>query len=591
MGVMTDTHFPDDGRAPVRALSIRLGVAWCAVVLPRVVAAIAFLASRPRGTITTFFFLKEDAGPLLAASLILLLIGLPSVRLSPAGAGWIAGLAERRGRALCVAAALAVGAAALAGWWLVCQAYPLSMDEFFAAFDARIFSRGRLVAEIPPAWRGYAVALQPWFVVHTPGQQYWASPYLPVNAAFRALFGALGSQALAGPFWAASSIVTVYSLGRRLWPERKDVAIVSALLLATSPQLVITAMSPYAMSAHLALNLIWLWLFLRKGWPWHGLAIVVAFMATGLHQALFHPLFAAPFVLQLWLSRRWRLAGFYTAAYAVICLFWVSCWGPLAHGQGMAAPAAAATGAVDFARRALGLFVLPAPDAVGLMALNLLRLVAWQNPLAVALGALGAAHAVRGRDPVLAPLAAGMALTVAAMTMVMPFQGHGWGYRYLHGYLGALSLLAGLAWVKATPRYAEGGGAWSAFCVAAAFSLIVALPLRAGQAFPFIRPYARSYAAIRHARSDVVVVDPQDLVYGVDLVRNDPFLERGPKVMDLGHLTTAAALALCARYKVALFDRADGQALGVASYAPALPTPGKAEVLRSLSCAAHVVAP
>ena len=575
-----------------RALPIRLGVAWAAAVLPLTIVAIAYLLGRPPATITTYFFLAQDAGVLLAASLILLLIGRPSMRLGARPAMWIAGVAERRGWSLCLAAAAIVGATAFAGWWLIYQTYPLSMDEFWAAFDARIFSRCKLMAEIAPAWRPYVPALQPFWAMQTPAHQYWASTYLPMNAAFRAAFGALGSQALAGPFWAALSIVTVHALGRRLWPDRKDAALVSAVLLATSSQLVITAMSPYAMSGHLALNLVWLWLFLKKGAAWHGLAVVAAFAATGLHQAIFHPLFAAPFVVGLWLNRRWRLASFYTLAYAAICLFWASYWALMLRSQGVAPGAAEAHGAGDFARRALALIASPTPGGFGLMALNLLRFAAWQNPLAVALGALGAVHAVRGRDPVLAPLAAGLALTVAAVMVVCPFQGHGWGFRYLHGFLGSLCLLAGLAWVRLTPPGGEGDRrAWAAMGVTTAFSLLFAFPVRAQQTFELIRPYARSHAAIQSAPAEVVIVDPEELTYGVDLVRNDPFLERGPKVMDVGRLTAAQALSLCGRYKVALFDRADGEALGVAAFPATPPSAAKAAVLRALSCAAHVVRP
>jgi hypothetical protein len=588
---MTDPPLAEHRSASDRGLGIRLGVAWLAVVLPLTILGSLYLLSQPPATITTYFFFSQDLGLLLAASLIPVLITLPSVRLSAGRARWIAGLVERRGWTLCLTAALMVGAAAFAGWWLLFQAYPLSMDEFCAAFDARIFSHGKLLAEVPAAWRPYIGALQPSFIQHTADQRYWVSPYLPMNAALRALAGTLGSQALAGPCWAATSIVTVYALGRRLWPDRKDAAVVSALLLATSAQLLFTAMTPYAMSAHLALNLVWLWLFLRKGWPWHGMAAATGFAATGLHQMLFHPLFAAPFILQLWLGRRWRLAGFYTVAYAAICLFWISYQGLLLQGQGLAPSAAAAHGAADFTHQALALLA-PTPGAPGLMALNLLRFAAWQNPLAVALGVLGALYAVRGRDRVLAPLTAGMALTVAAMLVVMPFQGHGWGYRYLHGFLGGLCLLAGLAWVKLTPSGAEGGQrAWAAFGAAGAYCLMLAFPICAHQAVDWLRPYARSNAAIQSTRADVVIVDPKYLTYGFNLVRNDPFLERGPKVMDVNYLTAPQALALCAHFKVALFDRTDGAALGVATLPPMPPPAGKAEVLRSLSCATRVVAP
>ena len=91
---------------------------------------------------------------------------------------------------------------------------------------------------------------------------------------------------------------------------------VGVILLVCSSQFLITAMTPYAMTAHLALNMIWLWLFLRDTRGAHALAAGVAFVACGLHQVVFHPLFAAPFILSLLRARRWKLAGDYGAADA-----------------------------------------------------------------------------------------------------------------------------------------------------------------------------------------------------------------------------------------------------------------------------------
>ena len=101
------------------------------------------------------------------------------------------------------------------------------------------------------------------------------------------------------------------------------------------------------MPAHLAFNLAWLWLFLRGGKAGHAGAIAVGFLATGIHQLIFHPMFVAPFVLQLWLRRRWGLGALYTLAYAAICLFWIEYW-PLASWVSGVAP-----GDSDWDRRRL----------------------------------------------------------------------------------------------------------------------------------------------------------------------------------------------------------------------------------------------
>jgi hypothetical protein len=41
------------------------------------------------------------------------------------------------------------------------------------------------------------------------------------------------------------------------------------------------------------------------------------------------------------------------------------------------------------------------------------------------------------------------------MFILLPYQGHGWGYRYLHGLIGSLSLLAGYGWIALSERAAR----------------------------------------------------------------------------------------------------------------------------------------
>ncbi|MDQ6702482.1 MAG: hypothetical protein M3Z96_04935, partial [Pseudomonadota bacterium] len=55
-------------------------------------------------------------------------------------------------------------------------------------------------------------------------------------------------------------------------------------------------------------------------------AIAVGFLASGLHQLIFHPLFVAPFIVRLWASGRRPLALVYIVGYSFICLFWISYW-------------------------------------------------------------------------------------------------------------------------------------------------------------------------------------------------------------------------------------------------------------------------
>jgi hypothetical protein len=591
---MAHERTADHGLRP--ALAILAG--WLALAVPLGAIAGVYVGFE-RGPainrhlqINHYFLLDQDVVVLVLATLVLGLVCLPFLMIREAAAERAARIAGRHGGKIAFAAGALVFLAALMGAKLVYQDYPLSLDEFWATFDARIFQHGRFLAEVPARWRPFAAALQPQWRMEIVGDTHWASTYLPMNAALRAVFGLLGSQDLAGAFWAGLSVVAVFFIGRRLWPERLDAALVAAVLLASSSQLVFAGMSAYAMPAHLALNLLWLWLVLRRTRPSHAAAAVVAFVATGLHQMIFHPLFAAPFVLDFWRARRWGAAVFHTAAYAVIGLFWMVYWSVMLKSQGLAMVSQTGLGAVHVLYEAIHLVRHIKSNTVGVMAENGLRLIAWQNPLAVGLGVVGAVLAVKRREPVGICLTAGIVLTIVAMILLLAFQGEGWGYRYLHGFLGSLCLLAGSAWIRATPQSWPPRRAWAALIALTAFSVIVLMPIRAIQASALIHPFARGQRAIEGAGADVVIVDPTGVWYGRDEVRNDPFLLQGPKVLSADMLTPAQADALCARYRVAVFDRQDAPRVGMRTF----PQPEEVHIgqvraaMAARACGRHVLA-
>jgi hypothetical protein len=195
-------------------------------------------------------------------------------------------------------------------------------------------------------------------------------------------------------------------------------------------------------------------------------------------------------------------------------------------------------------------------DGLGMMAKNLLRFLTWQNPAVPALAILALPAAVSGRGP-LRSLTAGIVLTLVAMAAIMPYQGHGWGYRYLHGFLGAACLLAAASWVRISaslkPEAVRACGLGIA--LAGLFSVLVLVPIRAHQVRTYIRPYLEASEAIAQAQSDVVVVDATNMFFAPDLVRNDPFLRNHPKVMDLVIMRERHIRAVCAEHSVTIFDR------------------------------------
>jgi hypothetical protein len=165
-------------------------------------------------------------------------------------------------------------------------------------------------------------------------------------------------------------------------------------------------------------------------------------------------------------------------------------------------------------------------------------------------------------------LAAGIALTTAALIVLMPYQGYGWGYRYWHGLLGSIALIGVLGGAGLVEGLSDldRRAAQTLFVAAAMVSAFALLPFRAIQAHSLVAPYARIEAAVRAAPADVVLVDSRGGWYLNDLVRNDPFLQRRPLVMRARALTPDQISALCVKHRLALVTAADAARLG--AYAP-----------------------
>jgi hypothetical protein len=511
-------------------------------------------------TLTTRVFWTQDYVWLLAAALLLMVCAWLVV---PRLAAWIsARLARPRHTALCLGAFAAAG---IAGAYAVTHGFQLSGDEMMADFDATILRTGQLIAPVSVFWRPFDRALVPNFLRPVSDGAGLVSDYLPGNAALRALVGLVASPDWTSPLLAGLAVLALFRVTRRLWPAQPEPVVVAVLVLTTSSQMLVTASTSFAMTAHMAINLVWLWLFLRDDRIGHAGAIVAGFIGTGLHQIVFHPLFAAPFILQLLLRRRWRLSAVYVGAYAAICTFWVAYPGIVLAGIAAPADQTMATAGPHFLAHVTNMvetFTLALNLELTLD--NLLRLLAWQNVMIVPLLIVSLAAVYRG-DGLARPLAAGVVLTTLVPFILMPWQGNGWGYRYLHGCLGNLALLAGYGWLNLTAHSdsEQRDRACSLLAIATAFSVLVLLPVHLLQVQRNEAPYRAAEAAIRGAPTDVVLVDPTGILFANDLVRNDPFLRDRPKVLTLTYLDDAQIATLCSRFSVSVFDQQQDSALGL----------------------------
>lgn len=440
---------------------------------------------------------------------------------------------------LAVWLAVAIVPIGVLGWYAIFHGYPLSMDEYAAVFQARVFARGRLDAPIPAAWAPYAPAAVPVFIVGGFHPLSWIAAYLPVYPALRAPLEALGAGALTNPLLAAAALLLVAAVAGRAWPDAPDRRPLAALLLAASSQFLVMSMTAYAMPAMLAVNLLWLWLYQRDDrWPRVGLHVMAA-AAVGLNNPFPHGLFVAPFLLRLLRERRFaRLIGL-TAVYGVSAAGWyyyMALTNPWAQ-QG----------------KLHSLFVVPDVARLFVQGLSLELVLTWQTPL-VALLILFGIRNIKSLTAFEKDLALGVAASIVFYAFFFSDQGHGWGYRYVYPVLGNVALLS----ASALSRLGEAAPAAARRLLLASLALTLAqLPIRLWEAESVTRPFATAYERLEARDQEIVVIPTDSVWYGQDLVRNEPWQRHRPLLLRQDSLGRDEYEALRRRPAEALVVSAD----------------------------------
>jgi len=471
------------------------------------------------------------------------------------------------------------------GTFAVMRDYAFTRDEEMAVFDALIFRSGHLTAAVPPEWRQFVPSLAPLYALRFPENAQWASAYLPGNAALRAGFSLLMDPAFLNPLLAGGGALLLFASARRLFPGSKSAQAVAFTLYLTSAQIAVTAMTPFAMTAHLAFNLLWLLLFLRGGRFGHVGAGVVGFIATGLHQLIFHPLFVAPFLFQLLRRKEWKPLVFYVGVYAAAGLFWMSYYGLVGGSIGAVHPSDQAGAAAFIRDRIIPMITTRDPATLPLMVFNLLRFAAWQNLAMVPLALVGIAAARRG-DEAARPFYWGIVLTILAMAFLLPFQSNGWGYRYLHGLIGNFALLAGFGW----QRVEQERRARLLLAAGTALTLFVSIPYLLWTTNRLIAPSVAAAETIDRLPADFVVIETDDVGPARDQARNDPFLRNRPLRFASSALRPSDVELLCRRGRLMFLGREDVERLGLAPLAIE-PAPAYPSLERAVSGRPCVKAP
>lgn len=422
-----------------------------------------------------------------------------------------------------VSAAVAALVAAVAVWLMKNSAF--SMDEFGAVFQARLFASGRVAADVPSPWKEHLDAVTPVFILSRPADAAWVSAYLPGNAAIRAPFERAGLGWSSGVILATVCILALGGIARRLWPNQSERQLVAVLALALSTQFLVVAGTPYAMTAHLAVNLCWLYVWVRGGRVAY-LAGPIGMFGVLLHQPVPHLLFAAPFGLRLLFQRRWPLVAWMGVWY-LMALAFAAGWHTLVGFN-------AATGGLAAA------FAAPTFTSLFVAVMHATLLLTWQTPLA-AVALVVCLRRARSLRPIEQDLLGGLVFSLAFyLCFKLVTQGHGWGWRYGHQVLGNVALLAAVAWPTFVNALGRPRALQLAF-VSAALTIVCQFPLRARLVQNTVTPFANALHWLRAQDADIVIVPNDSIWYGRDLVRNDPGLVR--PVLVFGTYGTGSANA------------------------------------------------
>ena len=398
------------------------------------------------------------------------------------------------------------------------QSHPLSMDEYAAVFQSKIFASGEIFARLPKDLVDWLVVrgFNGEFLIASRETGRAVGQYWPGFALLLSPFQFLGVPWVCNAVLSGTAILLIFWITKEVTGDRRAAGWAMLFTLASSAFLA-EGMSFYSMQAHLCANLLFVALLIRPSRYRAFGAGLVGSLALILHNPYPHVLFALPWITAMAIRRDRRsnllplLLGYLPGA--VIGLGWLmfrTDIGAGAHDPEVLKGAAA------------GIFEWPDAVIMNMRAAALAKMWVWAPPCLFIFAVLGGWH-LRG-NRVVRLLAQSAALTFAGYLFVRFDQGHGWGYRYFHSALGVIPILAGIA-MTATP---EQRPRLEAFAGASAIlSLLIIVPFQLNQIHEFISRQLAQLPAPERPGNNIYFIHPRGGFYVADLVQFDPKLRDG----------------------------------------------------------------
>jgi hypothetical protein len=416
----------------------------------------------------------------------------------------------------------------------VAHSHPMTQDDYAALFQSRVFASGHLTGEFPPDLleRLIPQIYRNRFLYASDQTGAVASAYWPGFALLLAPFSFIGAPWACNPLLASLALVLMGKLAVRFTGNSE--AFGWAMLLALgSPAFTAMATTYYSMTAHLLLNLTFVWLLLERTTGRLLLAGVVGSFALALHHPLPHALFALPWIL--WLATRHdarRSLLTLGAGYAPFVILLGFGWMVVLNDiQGKVVWAMFPSDASLLHRFGNSLWALylktktflswPDERMLSIRLAEQERLWSWAVPGLPLLAAAG--WWLGRRDSRLTLLGLSMVSTVLGYMVVWFDQGFGWGARYLHPAWGTLPILgaAAMTLVREPPTGTRLRGYVASLAL---LSLVFATALRATQIQEFVADQLSHIPFHVSDTRQIVFIRYDQENYTADLVQNDPFL-------------------------------------------------------------------
>lgn len=410
---------------------------------------------------------------------------------------------------------------------LVYHDYPLSMDEYAAVFQSKIFAHGNISAQLPAGLRDWLIVsgFNGSFLTASSQTGKVIEQYWPGFALLLAPFQFFKVPWLCNALISGLAIYLIYWITKEITSNLRAAGWAMLFALA-SGAFVANGLSYYSMQAHLAANLLFAALLIRPSQYAALGAGLVGSLALILHNPVPHALFAVPWIAATAMQRNRRqylppLILGYLPGLAV-GLEWLTFRSDIGSGSQELATLNAVS---------QGVFSWPDAVSMNMRVAALVKMWIWAVPCLFLFGLCGFAR--YRADLRVRLLASSAALTFVGYLFVKFDQGHGWGYRYFQSAWGVVPILAGCAMTErsaANTRLVTFAGA------TAILSLLIIVPFQLTQIERFISEHLAQLGPPRRPGNDVYFVHPLGGFYVADMIQFDPFL-RGQDLLLVSHGT------------------------------------------------------